>query len=128
MKCQHCGHLDTEVLETRDLMRGTVVRRRRGCGMCGGTFATYEIDGGIWGTVKKWALGDRAKALDKKHALRRRDEDIVAMIKSGRQLKDIAKQYGIAATTVCHVARKAGIPSRQSKTKPQAVTPWSGLL
>jgi hypothetical protein len=129
MKCQHCGNLDTEVLETRDLMRGTVVRRRRGCGHCGQTFATYEIDGGIWGTVKKWALGDRAKALEKKHDMRRRDGEIVAMIKAGHQLKDIGNRYNLSVSTICYVAKKAGLPNRRGPARTKEVTnPWTGLL
>lgn len=129
MKCQHCGNLDTTVLETRDLMGGTVVRRRRGCGLCGGSFATYEIDGGIWGTVKKWALGDRAKALEKKHTLRRRNEEIVAMLKAGYLISDIAARFGVVPGTICHVAKKAGLPGRRSPAKAEpASMPWSGLL
>jgi transcriptional regulator NrdR family protein len=106
-------------------MGGAYVRRRRSCPECGKTFSTYEIDGGIWGTVKKWALGSRLPALEKKHKLNRRNAKIVAMIKAGHQYKDIGKQFGIAKTTVSHIARQAGIPSRK---RPKIATPWSGLV
>jgi len=128
LRCQHCGHLDTDVLETRNLMRGTVVRRRRGCGHCGESFATYEIDGGIWGTVKKWALGDRAKSLDKKHALRRRDGEIVAMIKAGYAFKDIGNKFDLTVGSICYVAKKAGLPKRRDQHKAPAASPWAALL
>lgn len=129
MKCQHCGNLDTTVLETRELMAGTVVRRRRGCGICGGSFATYEIDGGIWGTVKKWALKSRAPALEKKHALRARDAEIASLILAGHQLKDIAVRFGLSASTISYAAKKAGLPARRvSKRAKPATNPWIGLL
>ncbi len=129
MNCQKCGHPETSVLSSRKIEDGFVTRRVRGCGQCGHKYNTYEIDGGIWPTVKKWAIGDRAPALAKKHKLYARNEQIVAMIHAGHQLKDIAKQFGIAATTVCHVARKAGIPSREAPKKAIPTnSPWAGLL
>lgn len=129
MKCQHCGNLDTSVLETRALYAGSVIRRRRGCGMCGGSFATYEIDGGIWGTVKKWALKSRAMALEKKHALRARDGEIAHLILTGHQLKDIAVKFGVSPSTISYAAKKAGLPARRvSKRAKPAVNPWVGLL
>jgi hypothetical protein len=129
LRCQHCGNLDTEVLETRNLMRGAVVRRRRGCGHCGESFATYEIDGGIWGTVKKWALKSRAPALEKKHAQRARDGEIASLILAGHQLKDIAARFGLAASTISYAAKKAGLPPRRvSKRAKPATNPWVGLM
>ena len=129
MKCQHCGHTETAVLETRALLGATVIRRRRGCGQCGCKFHTYEIDGGIWGTVKKWALGSRAPALEKKHALRARDAEIAGMILAGKSHKEIAEKFGIATSTVCYAAKRAGLTGRRGpkRTKPVA-NPWAGLL
>ena len=42
MKCPLCGHLDTQVVETREFDEGDVVRRRRGCAACKQRFTTYE--------------------------------------------------------------------------------------
>ncbi len=42
MKCPLCGHLDTQVVETRESDEGDVVRRRRGCAACKQRFTTYE--------------------------------------------------------------------------------------
>jgi hypothetical protein len=129
MKCQHCGHTDTAVLDTRSMLGASVIRRRRGCGQCGGRFDTYEIDGGIWGTVKKWALGSRTPALDKKHALRARDAEIAAMIQSGASHKEIAEKFGIATSTVCYAAKKAGLTGRRGPKRTKTVrNPWIGLL
>jgi len=42
MKCPFCGHLDTQVVETRVSEEGDFVRRRRQCGACEKRFTTYE--------------------------------------------------------------------------------------
>lgn len=129
MNCVHCGHSDTAVLDTRRVMAGAVIRRRRACGQCGKAFETYEIDGGIWGTVKKWALGSRLPALKKKHARAYRDQQIVAMIKAGRPLKEIAGHFHIAESTVIYAARKAGLPKRRGpKRQEKPGNLWAGLV
>ena len=42
MKCPFCGHLDTQVSETRVSEDGDFVRRRRRCAHCDKRFTTYE--------------------------------------------------------------------------------------
>lgn len=42
MRCPFCGHLDTQVTETRESDEGDVVRRRRKCLSCDKRFTTYE--------------------------------------------------------------------------------------
>lgn len=42
MKCPFCGHLDTQVVETRASEEGDSMRRRRQCGACERRFTTYE--------------------------------------------------------------------------------------
>lgn len=42
MKCPFCGHLDTQVVETRVSEDGDFVRRRRQCAACEKRFTTYE--------------------------------------------------------------------------------------
>ncbi|WP_213954107.1 MULTISPECIES: transcriptional regulator NrdR [unclassified Variovorax] len=42
MKCPFCGHLETQVVETRVSEDGDFVRRRRQCGSCEKRFTTYE--------------------------------------------------------------------------------------
>jgi transcriptional repressor NrdR len=42
MKCPFCGHLETQVVETRVSEDADVVRRRRRCGACEKRFTTYE--------------------------------------------------------------------------------------
>ena len=42
MKCPFCGHVDTQVVETRIAEEGDFIRRRRQCGACEKRFTTYE--------------------------------------------------------------------------------------
>ncbi len=42
MRCPFCGHLETQVVETRDSDEGDSIRRRRKCHGCDKRFTTYE--------------------------------------------------------------------------------------
>lgn len=42
MKCHNCGHLDSRVIESRDVEEDAGVRRRRECLKCQNRFTTYE--------------------------------------------------------------------------------------
>lgn len=42
MKCPYCGHLESDVIETRDNEDGLSTRRRRQCQSCEKRFTTYE--------------------------------------------------------------------------------------
>ncbi len=42
MKCPFCGHLETQVVETRESDENDVIRRRRRCNSCDQRFTTYE--------------------------------------------------------------------------------------
>ena len=42
MKCPFCGHLETQVVETRISEDADFIRRRRQCGGCEKRFTTYE--------------------------------------------------------------------------------------
>jgi transcriptional repressor NrdR len=42
MRCPFCQHSDTDVLDTRKLNEGEMIRRRRKCRSCGRRFTTYE--------------------------------------------------------------------------------------
>lgn len=42
MQCPFCGHLETQVVETRLSEDGASIRRRRQCSACGKRFTTYE--------------------------------------------------------------------------------------
>lgn len=42
MKCPHCHHCESKVVESRDVATGESIRRRRECLGCGHRFTTYE--------------------------------------------------------------------------------------
>ena len=42
MKCPFCGHLETQVVDTRISEDADFIRRRRQCGACDKRFTTYE--------------------------------------------------------------------------------------
>jgi len=42
MKCPFCGHLETQVIDTRVCDDAESIRRRRQCGACEKRFTTYE--------------------------------------------------------------------------------------
>ncbi len=42
MRCPYCQHPDTDVLDTRKLNDGEIIRRRRKCRHCSRRFTTYE--------------------------------------------------------------------------------------
>lgn len=42
MKCPHCHHCESKVVESRDVATGESIRRRRECLACSHRFTTYE--------------------------------------------------------------------------------------
>lgn len=42
MKCPHCHHQDTRVVDSRPIEEGALLRRRRQCDHCGARFSTHE--------------------------------------------------------------------------------------
>ncbi len=42
MKCQHCGCIDSKVVDSRPTEEGGAIRRRRECMQCAKRFTTYE--------------------------------------------------------------------------------------
>ena len=42
MRCPFCSHLNTKVIDSRDVGEGEQIRRRRECISCKGRFTTYE--------------------------------------------------------------------------------------
>lgn len=42
MRCPYCGNLEDKVLESRTMVNGESIRRRRECTQCGYRFTSYE--------------------------------------------------------------------------------------
>ena len=54
MRCPFCGYEETVVKDSRAIMGGRVIRRRRECLRCGRRFTTYErVEEGLPAVVKK---------------------------------------------------------------------------
>lgn len=111
MKCPKCENIKTQVLETRKVDGGVATKRTRSCD-CGATFATYEVDGGIWRTVEKWALRSHAAALAKQRHLRKRNAEIVARVRKGEKRQDIAQELGLSVSMVSTVTTRARLPRK----------------
>lgn len=60
MKCAFCGHVDTQVIDSRVSEDGTSIRRRRRCVMCEKRFTTFETADVRMPQVVK-SGGDRAE-------------------------------------------------------------------
>lgn len=42
MRCIYCGHIDSKVIDSRDIIDGNSIKRRRQCLECSRKFTTYE--------------------------------------------------------------------------------------
>ena len=42
MRCPYCGNIEDKVLESRTMVNGESIRRRRECLSCGYRFTSYE--------------------------------------------------------------------------------------
>jgi len=42
MRCPHCGHPESRVVNSRSAQKGAAIRRRRECLSCGARFTTFE--------------------------------------------------------------------------------------
>ena len=42
MRCPFCGHMESQVKDSRPSEDGAAIRRRRNCPECGGRFTTFE--------------------------------------------------------------------------------------
>ncbi len=54
MKCPYCGKTSTSVIDSREALDETSIRRRRNCDACGKRFTTYEhVEGVELKVIKK---------------------------------------------------------------------------
>ncbi len=54
MRCPGCGHLESKVIDSRNVRDGDAIRRRRECDDCGERFTTYErVEDAVLMVVKK---------------------------------------------------------------------------
>jgi len=116
MLCPKCG-APTRTLSTRALLSGLINRRRREC-FNEHRFNTFEFDDALEGTIMKYAgTAEREAALTKKRQMYERDRAIVRMINDGVPFKAIGDKHGLAVNSICHIAKKAGLPRRRQSKK-----------
>ncbi len=91
MKCPFCASNNTEVIDSREVMDGDSIRRRRECESCGKRFTTYERvdleditvikrDGTRQPFERSKVLGGIMKASEKRNISRERMDSIVDKI------------------------------------------------
>lgn len=99
MRCPNCGNLDDKVLESRTMVNGESIRRRRECIACGYRFTSYErIDEKPFMVVKRDERRqpfDRAK-LEKgiERALEKRPFSIGMVEQISNDIEDEAIKLG----------------------------------
>lgn len=141
MKCQHCGHLETSVLETRSLMGGAVLRRRRKCARCQSVFQSFEIGEDAYELIsrdipakQRESKAEREARARQEHeriniectarihaylALPKREltflskvEKVSRALLRGDKIEFICKDYHVSTATVERIRIHAGIPPR----------------
>jgi hypothetical protein len=112
MKCVKCGG-EASVLETRPLHADVVTRRTRKCTVCDHKFATYEVDEGIWKSVRK-VIPAHADAIEKKKIRFVRNQHIAALLRQGEKHSYIANKFGLCDSMISTIAAEMGIPSRRT--------------
>jgi transcriptional repressor NrdR len=99
MRCPYCGHPEDKVLESRTLIGGESIRRRRECTACGYRFTSFEsIDEKPFMVVKQDGRRqpfDRAK-LEKgiERALEKRPVSTSMVEQISNDIEDMAIKYG----------------------------------
>ncbi len=99
MRCPYCGNLDDKVLESRTIVNGESIRRRRECLGCGYRFTSYErIDEKPFMVVKRDQRRqpfDRAK-LEKgiERALEKRPISTSLIEQISNDIEDLAVKKG----------------------------------
>jgi len=105
MRCPNCGNLDDKVLESRTMVNGESIRRRRECVACGYRFTSYErIDEKPFMVVKRDERRqpfDRAK-LEKgiERALEKRPFSLTMVEQISNDIEDEAIQLGREAREI----------------------------
>jgi len=105
MRCPYCGNLDDKVLESRTMINGESIRRRRECLACGYRFTSYErIDEKPFMVVKRDGRRqpfDRAK-LEKgiERALEKRPVSTSMVEQLSNDIEDLAIKLGKEAREI----------------------------
>lgn len=102
MKCTTCGTLRTKVLSTRSWLEGAMLKRRRECAN-GHRFTTIEVI--ETKAVEKYSAAT-AKGVNKRGDIYNRHTAVIAQVRSGKKLADVAAALNIAESTVSWILKK----------------------
>ncbi|MCH5292582.1 MAG: transcriptional repressor NrdR [Treponema sp.] len=99
MRCPYCGKLDDKVLESRAMVNGESIRRRRECLSCGYRFTSYErIDEKPFMVIKR---DGRRQPFDRKklekgieRALEKRPVSTSMVEQISNDIEDMAVEQG----------------------------------
>jgi transcriptional repressor NrdR len=108
MKCPFCGHLETQVVETRVSEDADFIRRRRQCGSCEKRFTTYERADVTFPTIVKKdgrrIEYKRSKILDSmKLALRKRPVSVVQIDAAVEHIEEKLLSLGLREVASPHL-------------------------
>ena len=106
MRCPYCGKLDDKVLESRTMVNGESIRRRRECLACGYRFTSYErIDEKPFMVVKR--DGQRRQPFDREklekgiiRALEKRPVSTAMVEQICNDIEDLAIKQGKEAREI----------------------------
>jgi len=101
------------VSETRNVHADVVTRRTRNCTDCNNKFNTYEVDEGIWKTLRTY-IPAHANAVERKKIRFIRNQRIATLLRQGEKHAVIAHQFGLSDNMVSTIAAEMGIPSRRT--------------
>ena len=101
------------MLGSRSMHADVVVRRARECKVCGHKYNTYEVDEGIWKSIRK-LLPPHADAVERKKILYSRNLRIAALLKQGEKHAVVAQQFDLSDSMISTIAAEMGIPSRRT--------------
>lgn len=111
MKCPDCGG-NTRVLETRAESEGMVTKRRHRCSNCDRVFGSVQVYDEVWPTIRKWAVEGNGRAVLKRRALFRRNEQILQRLATGEKHASIASDFHLSDGMVSTIAARAGLAGR----------------
>ena len=105
MRCPYCGNLDDKVLESRTMINGESIRRRRECLACGYRFTSYErIDEKPFMVVKRdgrrqpFDIKKIAKGIER--ALEKRPVSTSMVEQLSNDIEDLAIKLGKEAREI----------------------------
>jgi hypothetical protein len=81
--------------------------------VCEHKFSTYEIDEGIWKSVRK-VIPAHADAIEKKKIRFVRNQHIAKLLRAGEKHSVVGNMFGLSDSMISTIAAELEIPSRRT--------------